>query len=170
MGVGELGLDARPEYRESLPAQADLFRAQLRLARKHARPVILHIVRAHDEALRILKAEGLPARGGLVHSFSGGAQEARRYVEQGLLLSVSGGNFAQGDRRVREAAAKIPAESWLVETDAPDQKHPDWEASEPARLLDVARMLGEVLGKKTEAVLTESADRLQRVFNLGSPL
>ncbi len=166
--LGELGLDARPTYAAELPKQERVFRAQLALAKRHAAPVILHVVRAHDLALKVLREVGLPAPGGMVHSFSGGAQEARRYVDLGLHLSVSGGNFAGGDRRVREAAAKVPADCWLVETDSPDQKHPDWEGtySEPARLLDVARRLGAVLGKKEEAILTESGDRLERIFSL----
>ncbi len=167
-GLGELGLDARPAYQAELPRQEAAFRAQLRLAVQQNVPVILHIVRAHDQALRVLKEEGVPARGGMVHSFSGGVQEAKRYVDLGLHLSVSGGNFAGGDRRVREAAAKVPADCWLVETDAPDQKHPDWEGSlsEPARLIDVARRLGAVLGKNEEAILTESGDRLASIFKL----
>ncbi len=169
-GLGELGLDARPDYRHALDRQAEVFRAQLRIAQSLDLPLILHVVREHRLALRILKEEGVPARGGMVHSFSGGASEAKAYVDLGLHLSVSGGNFQGGDRKVREAAAKVPASSWLLETDAPDQKHPDWagEWSVPARLLDVARWMGSVLSQKEEAILTDSADRLEKIFKLGS--
>jgi TatD DNase family protein len=167
-GLGELGLDARPAYRDSLPKQELAFRAQLRLARRFDAPLILHIVREHSLALRVLREEGVPARGGIVHSFSGGAREAQAYVELGLLLSVSGGNFRGGDRRVRQAAARVPADSWLVETDSPDQKHPDWpgEWSMPARLVDVATRLGAVLERGAEDVLASSTEQVRRVFGV----
>lgn len=118
--VGECGLDAR--YPE-LPRQEEAFVAQLALARQLDAPVVLHVVRAHPQALDVIARDGLPRAGGLVHAFSGSAELAERYLRAGLSLSFSGG-LLRGPvaaRRLYRALLATPDERLLFETDAPDQ-------------------------------------------------
>lgn len=119
--IGEIGLDGLPANRASLPLQEELFRLQLRLAREHDLPVVLHILRTHDRALRILKEEGLPHRGGMVHSYSGSADLVPAYLRLGLLISFAGPITYSNARIALLAARAVPKDFLLAETDAPDQ-------------------------------------------------
>jgi TatD DNase family protein len=146
VALGEIGMDGVGERRASYEAQAALFAAQLRLARAHDLPVILHVLRAHEEALKVLADVGVPKAGGVVHSYSGSAELVPRYLEHGLHLSFSGSvTWHEGGRAARAVEA-CPADRLLVETDAPDQTprahRPD--ANEPAFLTDVVHALAAI--------------------------
>lgn len=115
-GVGECGLDfARPGADRA--AQEGAFRQQLRLAHALHRPVALHAVRAWGRLLEILRAEGVPPAGTMVHDFSGSAEMARVLQGMGVFLSFSG-RLLQPDRPRLAAALRAVAEPWLLlETD-----------------------------------------------------
>lgn len=115
-GVGECGLDfTRPGADRA--AQEGTFRQQLRLAHALHRPVALHAVRAWGRLLAILREEGLPPAGTMVHDFSGSAETARTLQAMGVFLSFSGRLLQPGRPRLA-AALRAVAEPWLlVETD-----------------------------------------------------
>ena len=124
VALGELGLDrSRRVPPGSEAAQEQVFRAQLALARDHDLPVVLHIVRHHGRALSLLRADGLPAAGGMVHAFSGSLDMAQAYLNLGLYLSFSPLITRSSARKARAALVHTPAAWLLLETDAPDQ-HP----------------------------------------------
>src|SRR6185503_18800065 len=89
-GAGELGLDAGDRYKTSLELQSHAFREQLKLAKAAGKPLVLHIVRAHPQAIEILEESGPYPAGGLVHSFSSSIENAKAYIHLGFLLSISG--------------------------------------------------------------------------------
>ena len=133
--IGELGLHAGGEPAvppERLQQQERVFRAQLALARQLELPLVLHIVRAHVGALRILKSDGVPRAGGVVHSYSGSAEFVRDYVALGLCVSFAGAVTYPEARRVQAAARAVPRERLLVETDAP-RSDPVDPATSPLR-------------------------------------
>ncbi len=181
VALGETGLDAlTPETRAALPRQRDAFRAQLALARAADLPVVLHLLRADADALAVLKADGLPRAGGVVHAFSGSAEFARALVRLGLHLSFCGTLTLPTSRRIREAALAFPAERLLVETDSPDQT--PWPArpegpegrrrptpNRPAFLPHVARALAETRGLTFDGVAALTAANARRLLGLPSP-
>lgn len=120
--VGEIGLDARAEP-DQWGRQQQAFRAQLDLARAAELPVVLHIVggRAHIDALRVLREDGAPRAGGVVHSYSGSAEQVRDYLHLGLSISFAGPVTYDNRHRVHAAVRRVPQAHLLVETDAPDQ-------------------------------------------------
>lgn len=122
-GIGEVGLD---RWKEDLPeeVQEAVFRAQLRLADRLRRPLTVHCLRAWDWLLRVLKDEGLPAGGLLLHSFNASPDIMRGLCAAGAYLSVSGAVLAHGRERLRELVRAIPAKNLLIETDAPDMLLP----------------------------------------------
>lgn len=164
--LGETGLDALTDKTKAcLPRQESVFREQLAMARALDLPVMLHLLRAHEPALRLLKRDGLPRAGGVVHSFSGSAELCGEYVKLGLHISFAGSVTYPNARRLHAAAAVVPAGLLLVETDAPDQT-PDPRKpllNEPAFLVDVietvARLRGETVGRIAE-LTDENAHRL----------
>jgi TatD DNase family protein len=122
VAVGEIGLDY---YVSELKApalkarQAEVFRAQLRLAATHGKPVLLHVRKAHQEVLAILKAEKF-SQAGIVHAYSGGIEEARLYAKLGFKLGIGGPVTYEQARRLRTVVGQMPLEALVLETDAPD--------------------------------------------------
>ena len=165
--IGELGLDAVGERKATLERQERLFRAQLALAREHDLPVVLHLLRAHGRALSILRRDGLPRRGGVVHSYSGGAELVRDYARLGLHLAVAGPVTWGGAERSRAAAAAIPDALLLVETDAPDQPPEPHRGglNEPAYLPAIVAALAHLRGVDARAIAALTEANARRLFD-----
>jgi TatD DNase family protein len=117
VGVGETGLDFH--YLHS-PAdeQETAFRAQIRLAKRLERALVVHSRDAWHDTFRVLADEGPPLRT-VLHCFTGGPGEARRALDLGALLSYSGIVTFPGADDVRAAVGITPLDKLLVETDAP---------------------------------------------------
>jgi TatD DNase family protein len=169
VALGEMGLDRSPRLpADGLGRQERALRAQLAMARALDLPVVLHVLRAHEAALAVLRSDGLPARGGVVHSFSGSAELARAYLKLGLHLSFAGPITYENARKTREAARAVPAERLLVETDAPDQtpraRKPG--RNEPAFLAEIVEALAHARGEDPAALARSTADNARRLFGL----
>lgn len=122
VAVGEIGLDwfvADGRDERLRRRQEDFFRAQLRLAAAAGKPVLLHVRKAHADVIRVLREERF-GEGGIVHAFSGGIEEARRYEKMGFRLGIGGPLTYDQSRRLREVVAAMPLEALVLETDAPD--------------------------------------------------
>ncbi len=165
VGVGEIGLDRRRAFAPHLDAQRAAFRGQLAVARALDRPVVLHVVRAHGEALDRLRADGLPRAGGMVHSFSGSAEVAQAYVALGLHVSFTGALAHPTAHRARAAAQAVPLSRLLVETDAPDQPLPGApDRNEPAQLVAVLAALAALRGVSVAALGAATTANAQALF------
>ncbi len=170
--IGELGLDGRglePGSPDRLASQERAFRAQLALSRELDLPLVLHVVRAHAQALRILKRDGVPHRGGVVHSYSGSAELVADYLRLGLYISFAGPVTYPEARRVHAAAQAVPSERLLVETDAPTQT--PWArrpaACEPAFLPDVLQALALHRGQPWAELAAATETNARRLFHIG---
>ncbi|MDN6276736.1 TatD family hydrolase [Psychrobacter sp.] len=129
LAIGEIGLDTFTDAMkvpEVFAKQERFFTAQLDLAVRHQLPVMLHIRKAHAEALAILKAHEYNASqlGGIAHSFSGGEQEAKAFVKLGFKLGVTGQVTNPNAKKLRRAI-QAAVESYgigclVIETDCPD--------------------------------------------------
>ena len=113
--IGEIGLDYHysPETRE---AQRELFGAQLEEAAKRSLPVIIHTREADDDTLALLRE--VPSRG-VIHCYTGTPEAAKAFLDLGFYISFSGiVTFRLADN-VRAAAAVVPDDRILIETDSP---------------------------------------------------
>lgn len=121
VAVGEIGLDyfvpalTQPPLRQR---QEAFFRAQLKLARRHGLPVILHVRRSVDQVLKAVREIGPP--GGIAHAFSGSRQQAEAFIALGFKLGFGGASTFERASRLRALAASLPASAIVMETDAPD--------------------------------------------------
>ena len=121
VAVGEIGLDyfvpelAQGPLREK---QERFFRAQLRLARRHGLPVILHVRRSVDQILKGLREIGVPS--GIAHAFGGSRQQADAFLDMGFKLGFGGATTYERATRLRALAAELPPHAMVLETDAPD--------------------------------------------------
>ena len=140
VAVGECGLDFHlPDPDPGL--QRMYLDAQLDIALQRGLPVILHARRALDEVLAALRRR--PGLRGVVHSFSGSAQQARQLWDLGFLIGIGGPVTYPRAQRLRGIVAGMPIEFLLLETDSPDQPDSDWrgQRNEPSRL---PRIVAEV--------------------------
>jgi TatD DNase family protein len=161
--VGECGLDGATADR---PAQEHMLRAHIRAARTLALPLVVHVLRAHDTAPRILREERAHEVGGVMHSFSGGADLVAIYRDLGFAFSFAGPVTYPGSRRPVAAAAAVPDALLLAETDAPDQA-PDphrGARSEPAHVADVIAGLAAARGSDSHAIATLTTANALRIF------
>lgn len=131
VAIGEIGLDL---YRENpqFERQQTILDAQLRLAKRHDLPVILHSRRTHDKLAMHLKRIDLPRRG-VVHGFSGSLQQAQRFIELGYHIGVGGTITYPRASKTRDVMARLPLSALLLETDAPDMPLNGFRGSRIAR-------------------------------------
>lgn len=163
VAIGECGLDNRVAE----PAeQARVFRLQLRVARSFGLPVILHILRAHDAALQILREERVTDVGGVLHSYSGSIELLASYAKLGLAFGFAASVCHPEAKRPRAVAAQVPADLLLLETDAPDQpaRELHGKRNEPMHLPRTAAVVAELRGLEVcELQATTRANAL-RIF------
>jgi TatD DNase family protein len=116
VAVGECGLDFF-RMRSPRPEQERALRSQVDLAKAHDLPLVIHVRDAWPEILRLLD-EGSAERV-VLHCFSGDAEIARGCADRGWFLSFAGNVTYPKNAHLREAAAAVPLERLLVETDSP---------------------------------------------------
>jgi len=116
VAIGECGLD---RLKGDVTQQLPWFQAQVALARDFRMPLMIHSVRTHEDVIRVLRQTGFSGRG-LLHGFSGSYQQARQLVGRGLTIGVTGVITYERARKTRDAVARLPLSSLVLETDAPD--------------------------------------------------
>jgi len=116
--VGETGLDTFRTGDEGRAVQVESFRRHIDLAKRLDKTLVIHDRDAHDDVVRIIDEEGAPERW-VMHCFSGDPVLARACLDRGAHLSFAGTVTFRNAEPLREAAAIVPMERILVETDAP---------------------------------------------------
>jgi TatD DNase family protein len=171
LALGEIGLDYHYDF-SPRDVQHEIFVAQLRLADKAGKPVVIHTREAWQDTLRLLRENW--SGGGIMHCFSGGADEAREALDLGFHLAFGGVlTFPKADA-VRDAARLTPPARLLVETDAPylaPVPHRG-KRNEPAFAVDTLRRLAEVRGAPPEEIAAQTTSNFKALFarSLGEPL
>lgn len=145
VAIGEIGLDYYYDF-SPRDVQQQVFETQLALARDLGLPVIIHDREAHADTLELLK-KYRPA--GILHCYSGSAEMAKEIVKLGMYIAFGGAVTFKNARKTLEAAAAVPPDRLLVETDCP------YMTPEPFR------------GKRCDSSLIGyTAETLARVQNL----
>jgi TatD DNase family protein len=139
--------------------QQQVYRAQLRLARQHGLPVILHVRRSADLLLKHLRE--LPV-GGIAHAFNGSDQQARHFIDMGFALGFGGAMTFDAARQLRHLASMLPLEAVVLETDAPDIP-PQWLYATAAE-----RAAGRAQGINTPAELPRIGAVLADLRGIGA--
>ncbi len=116
LGIGECGLDY---YRMHQPREMQIrsFEYQIDVAMQHKLPLIIHLRDAMDEGLQILKNKN--ASKGIMHCFAGDSAVAKRVIDMGFMISFAGNLTYKAAVELHDAAAYVPLDSLLMETDSP---------------------------------------------------
>ena len=169
VAVGEIGLDYFVPALQQSPMrerQEFFYRAQLKLARKHGLPVILHVRRSADKLLKHLR-ELKPEGGwrGIAHAFNGSEQQALEFIKLGFKLGFGGTVTFDSARQIRRLASQLPLDALVMETDSPDipphwlyrtaEQRADGQGqgrNEPGELPRIAGVLAQLRGLSDAAL------------------
>lgn len=167
VAIGETGLDY---YRleGNLEWQRQRFRVHIEAARQTSKPLIIHTRAARDDTLRILEEEKAGAIGGVFHCFTEDLATARRAVEMGFHVSLSGIVTFKNAQSLKEVAAELPMDRLLVETDSPylaPTPHRG-KTNEPAFVRHVAEEVARLRDMTLEAVAEATTANFQRLFGV----
>jgi TatD DNase family protein len=166
VAIGEIGLDWMVEGLDR-ERQMAFFQAQIAVAGRCDLPVLLHVRKAHDEVLRVLKGAGL--QGGIAHAFNGSLEQGLRYHALGFRLGFGGMLTFERSRHLRELAAALPLDAIVLETDAPDLtpvQHRG-ERNSPAYLPHVLAALAEVRTEGPLKLAAATTANARSVLRLG---
>lgn len=162
VGLGECGLD---RLQGELSVQMPWFEAQVAMAARLDRPLVIHSVRTHDEVAAVLRRvrPDVPV---LVHGFSGSYEQGRALVDLGCFLGIGGVITHDRARKTRGAVSRLPVDHLVLETDAPDMS-PAGVAkghNEPANLRQVLTSLAQLLKDDEEALAASLAANAARLY------
>ncbi|MBT2968629.1 MAG: TatD family hydrolase [Candidatus Thiodiazotropha sp. (ex Ctena orbiculata)] len=165
IAIGECGLDfyiddQRPEQ------QQHYFEGQLRIAVDHELPVIIHARRSVEEVINTLRR--YPGIVGMLHSYSGSEQQARRLIDMGFYLSFGGPITYERAKRLHRLIKSLPLDAILLETDSPDQpgsRHRG-QRNEPAFLTEVLESVAQLRDQEPERIAAQTAANTRRLFKI----
>lgn len=165
VAVGEIGLDLF--VRELDYATQEYFYVeQLKIARDHDLPVLLHGRRANDLLLKQLRKIGV--RGGIAHAFNGSRQQADEFIKLGFKLGFGGAFTWPRANQLRRLAIELPLDAIVLETDSPDIP-PFWIGrgrNSPAELPRIAETLAALRGTSVDAVAEATSHNARTLLGL----
>ncbi len=167
VAIGETGLDYY--WDTSLKdLQKACFKSLLELGRAHDLPVIVHDREAHDDVAAIV--DQVPGARGIMHCFSGDAAFAHTMIDKGFYISFAGNVTYKNAKNLHEAAAAIPMEWMLIETDSPFLSPVPFRGkpNEPARVRYVAEKIAELRGVSYDTVAHATTENAKKVYGLCS--
>ena len=172
VALGEIGLDYHWQSYDNgrIPMnkelQAFFFDEQIKLAEKLSMPVIIHDREAHGDCFETVLRH--PNVKGVFHSYSGSAEMAHELTRRGWYISFSGTVTFTNAARVREAAAAVPRDRLLIETDAPYlAPHPHrGKLNHSGYLTHVVETLAQIWDCSPEDAALQTYQNAMQFFNL----
>lgn len=165
IAVGECGIDFY-DSRVDEKWQLQLFTEQLQLANNHRLPVIVHVRKAMDEVISLLRKQ---ARcGGVVHSFAGSQQQARQLHGIGFKLGIAATLSFERAQKLRKVVAAMPDDALLIESDAPDQPGASHrgQLNEPAFIVEHLQTMAELRNCTAEDLAATLNRNAESLFNI----
>lgn len=173
--IGEMGLDFRPHIVQStMDRQLNFFSQQLEFAQVLNKPVVLHVVQAHAEALRVIDFYGQVLKPnssnmGLIHAFNGSWSIAQEYIRRGFFISIGGKLMQPGNVKLEQVIREIPVNRLLIETDSPDQGPAGTEyqtLNRPLSLLIVAQKIADIKKITLEDLRNQVYENFYTLFHV----
>ncbi|WP_182504029.1 TatD family hydrolase [Peribacillus huizhouensis] len=167
VAIGEMGLDYHWD-KSPKDIQKDVFRKQIKLAKKVKLPIIIHNREATADIVEILKEENAHEVGGIMHCFSGSPEIAKECLEMNFYISLGGPVTFKNAKKPKEVAAEIPLDRLLIETDCPYlAPHPfRGKRNEPAYVKLVAEQIAEIKEITFEEVAEATTRNAKKLFGI----
>ena len=165
IAIGETGLDYfRSEG--DLGWQRERFRVHIEAAKELKKPLIVHTREARKDTMDILENEDAQSAGGIIHCFTENWETAKRALDIGFYISLSGIVTFKNARELQEVAKNLPLDRILIETDSPylaPVPHRG-KTNQPAFVKHVAEFLAELRGDSVENIAEATTDNFYRAF------
>lgn len=167
VALGETGLDYHWD-KSPKDVQKEVFRKQIRLAKKVNMPIIIHNREATEDILTILEEEDAKEVGGIMHCYNDAAKYVKRCLDMNFYISFGGTVTFKNAPLPKEAAAEVPLERLLIETDAPFlAPHPKrGKRNEPAYVKLVAEKIAEIKETTLEEIESITTNNGFKVFKM----
>jgi len=165
VAIGEIGLDYHYDF-SPRDVQRRVFGRQLELARRLNLPVVIHMREATQDTLAMLREhEGIK---GVMHCFSGSAETAEICVGMGLHVAFTGSVTFKNARKVVEAAAAVPLERLMAETDCPylSPEPVRGRRNEPSNVRYVLEKLAEIKGVAADEMAEINIRNARELFGI----
>ncbi|MFJ8268421.1 TatD family hydrolase [Peribacillus asahii] len=167
VAIGEMGLDY---YWDKSPKeiQMEVFRKQIRLAKRVRLPIIIHNREATADIITILREEEASLVGGIMHCFSGSVETAKECLEMNFYISLGGPVTFKNAKKPKEVAAEVPLDRLLIETDCPYlAPHPfRGKRNEPAYVKLVAEQIASIKQVSVEEVARITTENAKKIFGI----
>ncbi|MDP9743581.1 UNVERIFIED_ORG: TatD DNase family protein [Bacillus sp. B2I3] len=167
VAIGEMGLDYHWD-KSPKDVQMEVFRRQIRLAKKVGLPIIIHNREATADIVNILKEEEASRVGGIMHCFSGSAETALECINMNFYISLGGPVTFKNAKKPKEVAAAVPLDRLLIETDCPYlAPHPyRGKRNEPSYVKLVAEQIAEIKQLTIEEVSQATTENAKKLFGI----
>ncbi|MGN0162571.1 MAG: TatD family hydrolase [Candidatus Ornithomonoglobus sp.] len=166
--IGEIGLDYH-WTKETKAEQRRILGEQVDLARELGLPVIIHDREAHGDCLSILKEHKAYECGGVFHCYSGSAEMVREVTEDLNMYVAFGGSLTfKNAKKARAAAAAVPLDRLLIETDCPYMAPVPYRGRRNSSLYlpEVVKLLAELTGLSAEEIERITEENGRKLFNI----
>ncbi|WBL15171.1 TatD family hydrolase [Sutcliffiella sp. NC1] len=167
VAIGEMGLDY---YWDKSPkeVQQEVFRKQIRLAKKLKLPIVIHNRDATEDVVTILKEEDAQTVGGIMHCFTGSVEVAHQCLNMNFYISLGGPVTFKNAKKPKEVAKEIPLDKLLIETDCPYlTPHPfRGKRNEPGYVKYIAEQIAELKNISYEEVARQTTQNAEKLFGI----
>lgn len=169
VALGEIGLDYH-WMEDPKDVQDKVFRRQIAIAKEMKLPISIHTREALEDTYKVLKEEDIRSIGGIMHSFSGDDEWAKRFLDLGMHVSFSGVVTFKNAPEVQAAAKVVPLDKLLVETDAPYLAPMPYRGkrNEPGYTRYVAEKIAELREMPFAEIAQQTTENAHRLFRIGA--
>lgn len=164
--VGEIGIDLHWD-KSTLAIQQEAFRRQIRLAKKHKLPVVIHCRKAFDEVFEVLEEEKSDDLFGIFHCFTGNLDQAKRALSYNLKLGIGGVvTFKNGG--INNFLDQVPLKDIVLETDGPYLAPSPFRGkrNEPEYLLKIAEKIADIYQKPLAEIAQITTQNSKDIFGI----
>ncbi|WP_445383177.1 TatD family hydrolase [Robiginitalea sp. IMCC43444] len=166
VAVGEIGIDLYWD-KSHLQEQTDAFRRQIRMAKAHKLPIVIHCREAFDEIFEVLESEKGPELRGIFHCFTGSYEQAQQAISYNMKLGI-GGVVTFKNGKIDQFLNKIPIDHIVLETDSPYLAPVPYRGkrNESSYLREVLKKLSEIYGSTQETIASATTTNSKEVFGI----
>lgn len=164
VAIGEIGLDYHYDFSPRY-TQQEVFAAQIQLANDLGMPIVVHDREAHADTMELLRRYRPK---GILHCYSGSAEMAKEILRLGMYIAFGGAVTFKNARKTVEAAAAVPLDRLLVETDCPYMTPEPFRGRrcDSAHIAYTAERLAEIKGVSTQELLDATCENAKAVYQL----
>lgn len=165
IAIGETGLDYfRSEG--DLEWQRERFRTHIDVAKALKKPLIIHTREARNDTMDILEQHDAEQAGGIIHCFTENWETAKRALDIGFYISLSGIVTFKSATELQEVAKKLPLDRILIETDSPYLAPVPLrgKTNKPVNVRHVAAFLAELRGESEQLIAETTTANFYKLF------